>query len=167
MADLHGQTDQISDSCSDLIDKVSRVHCNNFLAEDGALVVGTQDDHTVEERLEVELLEEGSLRVSDFLSNCAHLELFGDLNLSLFNLGGDLEGVEEVNLGGVETCGSWWDDVVDGGDGSDLSLGGELAFFNLVLQIEHWLVGEDQSDLLLEVGQESLEFRLGGTILFE
>lgn len=167
MANFNGQTDEILDSESELFDEFGGVHADNLLAEDGAVVIGTEHNHTIEERLQVELLEEGGLGVSDTLSNRADLELLGDLDLSLFDLGGDLEGVEEVDLRGIEAGGSRLDDVVDRRGGADLCFSGELALLNLALEIENGLVGEDQTDLFLEVGKQSLEFWLGSTELLE
>jgi hypothetical protein len=39
--------------------------------------------------------------------------------LTLDDLGGDVEGVEEVDLGGVETSGSGGDGEINGGDDTD------------------------------------------------
>lgn len=75
--------------------------------------------------------------------------------------------MEEVDLGGVEASGSGWDDVVDGGDGADLGFSGELALLDLALKVENGLVREDEADLILQVGEEGLEFGLGGTVVLE
>lgn len=167
VANLNGQTDEIPNSQSELIDKFCRVHCDDLLAEDSTTVVSAEHDHTVEEGLEVELLQQGGFRVTNSLANGTDLVFLGDLNLSLFNLGGDLEGVEEVDLRRIEAGSSGLDDVVDGRCGTDLGFSGELALLNLVLEVEDGLFGEDESDLLLEVGEQGLELGLGCTELFQ
>jgi hypothetical protein len=87
--------------------------------------------------------------------------------LGLFNLGGDLEGMEEVDLRRIKTGGSRWNDIVDGSGGTNLGFSGELALLNLALEIKDCLVGEDKADLLLEVWDECFEFRFGGTKVLE
>lgn len=152
---------------SELLYKFFWIHADNILGEDGSAVVGTQNNHSVEEWLVTELLEQGGFRVSNLLSGCADLVLLGDLDLSLFDLGGDLQSVEEVDLRWIKTSGSWLDNEVDGGDGADLGFSGQLTLFNLSLQVEDWLVGEDQSNLFLQVWQQGSEFWFRGTELFK
>jgi len=161
MAYLKGQTDDVPDPRRNLVDELGRVQSNDVLAEDSAAVVGTMHHHTVEERLEVELFEQGGFGVTHPLAGRAHLVLLGDLDLGLLDLSGDLQGVEKVDLGRVKAGCPGWDDVVDRGGGANLSLGGELALLDLALEVEDWLVGEDESDLVLQVWEEGLELGLG------
>jgi hypothetical protein len=87
--------------------------------------------------------------------------------LSLFNLSGDLERVEEVNLRRIKAGSSRRNDIIDGSSGTDLGFSGELALLNLALEVKNRLIGEDQADLLLEVRDECLEFRFGCTKVLE
>ncbi len=79
------------------------------MRKDDSAVVASCDSHTVFEGFEIELLQEGSFRGFDFLSDGADFEVLGDLDLTLDDLGGDVQGVEEVDLGWVQTGGTGWD----------------------------------------------------------
>ena len=128
------------------------------MGQDGSVIIDGEDLHTVGEGFEVEFLEEGSFGGFDFLSNGAHLEFFGDFNLSLDDFGGDVEGVEEVDLGGVETGGSWRDGEIYGGNSSDSGFGGNFVGFNLSLEVVDGGFSEDEGDFLLEEGSEDFKF---------
>ena len=68
---------------------------NLLLVQHGSVVIASKDFHTIFEGLDVKLLKESSLRVGDLDSNLTHLEFLDDFNLSLLNLGRNLECVEE------------------------------------------------------------------------
>lgn len=142
----------------DSVEEGGGVEVDDFLGEDGALIVDGAELETVLEGLHVELLEEGGFGGLDLLSLGADLEVLGDLDLTLVDLGGDVEGVEEVNLGGVETCGSGGDGEVDGSNDADSGFSGNLVSFKFGLELVDGSVGEDEGDLVLEEGGERLEF---------
>lgn len=124
--------------------------------------------HTVLEGLEVELLEEGSFGSLDFLVLGAHLEIFGDFDLTLDDLGRDVKSVEEVDLRGVETGGSGGNAEIDGGNDTDSGFSGDFVSFDLSLQVVDGGLGEDEGDLLLEKGNEDAELRnFSSELLFE
>ena len=50
--------------------------------------------------------------LSNLNSGLADGKVFGDLDLSLFDLSWDGEGVEEGDLGWVHSGGTWWDDII-------------------------------------------------------
>ena len=78
--------------------------------------------------------------------------------MSLDDFGGDVEGVEEVDLGGVETGGSWRDGEIYGGNSSDSGFGGNFVGFNLSLEVVDGGFSEDEGDFLLEEGSEDFKF---------
>lgn len=93
------------------------------------------DLHTVLKGFEVKLLEQSSLGSFDFFALSGDLEVFGDFNLTLDDLGGDTEGVEEVNLGGVQASGASGDGEIDGGEGTDSGFSGDFIGFDLALEV--------------------------------
>lgn len=113
--------------------------------------------HTVLERFEVELLQESSFGSFDFFVFGADLEILGDFDLTLDDLGGDAEGVEEVNLGGVQTSGTSGDGEIDGGKHTDSGFSGDFVGFDLALEVIDGGVGEDESDLLFHEGDKGIE----------
>lgn len=152
-----GEGSDVLDSLLELGDEAGGVEVEDGLGEDGSVVIDLSDLHTVLEGLEVELLEEGSLGSLDLLSLGADLEVLGDFDLSLDDLGGDVEGVEEVDLGGVETGGTGRAGEIDGGDDSDSGLSGHLVGFDLGPELMDGGVAEDECDLLLDEGSEDGE----------
>lgn len=163
-----GEACEVADSGLELVEEGGGVEGEDGLGQDGAVVVDAADLHTVLEGLHVELLEEGSLTGLDLLSLGADLEVLGDFDLSLHDLGGDVEGVEEVDLGGVEAGGAGGAGVVDGGDDTHAGLGGDFVGFDLALEFVDGGVAEDEGDLLLEERGEDLEFfDFSAELLFE
>lgn len=86
-----------------------------------------------------------------FLPLVQTFEVLGDFDLTFVDLGGDVKGVEEVNLGGVETSGSGRDGEVDGSDSAYSGFSGDLVGFELGLELVDWSVGEDEGNLVLQV----------------
>lgn len=86
------------------------------------------------------------MRLSNALTGLQHDEILCNLNLPLFDLGGDLEGVEEGNLGGVHSGCAGWDDDIDGSSASDFGSAVDSVCLNDGLQVEDGLFGEDEAD---------------------
>jgi len=63
-----------------------------------SFVIDSFDFHTIFEWFEVEFFKEGSFGGFDFFVLGADLEVLGDLNLTLNDLGRDVQGMEEVDL---------------------------------------------------------------------
>ena len=108
----------------ELLDDVVWGNCDDFGSQNTTIIIDSDDLHTVGEGLDAEFLEEGGLGVGDRSALLAHHEIFGDFDLSLLDLGGNLQGMEEGDLGWVETSGSGRDDHVAWGN--DTYLGGCL-----------------------------------------
>lgn len=149
----------------ELFDDLLGSDTDDFLAEDGSIVVNADNFHTVHEGSDVELGQEGSFGLTDDLSLFADLDFLQDFDLSLLNFGGDVEGMEERNLRGVESGGSGGDVDVLRCEGSDLSGGFHLVLFDEGLEFENGFISEDESDLALHQIRQSVELRDGLTVL--
>lgn len=71
--------------------------------------------------------------------------------------------MEEVNLRGIHTGRTRGDDDVSLGNSTNSSGSRDDERFNLRLQLEDGIGVEDITDFVLQVGNEALELRLGGT----
>jgi hypothetical protein len=101
------------------------------------------------------------LGVGNLLANFTHLELLDDFDLTLLDLGGDLQGMEEGNLGRVHTGRAGRDGHIDGRGGANLSSSLHLVSLDQGLQVEHGLVGEDETHLALDLVLEDIKLRDG------
>ena len=125
--------------------------------EDLTIIINNVDLNSVEERNDVELLEKGSLVGSDDLALLDELNLAGDFDLVLVDLGVDLEGREEGGRFWAEVGKHWLDGDVSWGDHAWLSGGFALAVSE---GLHDWLevaVGEDETDVQLDVFDELLD----------
>lgn len=80
--------------------------------------------------------------------------LGGDLDLTLRNLGGDLEHLEEGGLSGVAAGGPRGHLHVDGSDRPHTGGGGHAVFLDDVTDLAEVTVGEDEADVADDLGQE-------------
>src|SRR5690606_10228542 len=79
----------------------------------------------------------------------------GDLNLTLGNLGGDLEGLEERGLARVAAGRSRRDDDIGRRNGADTSRSRDSVGKNLVTNVAELSVGEDEADVAAQGVHES------------
>ena len=147
-------------------DECCRVDVDDLFREDGSVVVHSDDLHSVGEWLDVQLLEESSFGSLDLFAQSTDFEILGDFDGALVDLGGDVESVEEVDLGRVQTCGSGRYSVFDGRDDSDTSFGGELVSFDFGLEFKDGSVCEDHGNFIFEDRDESFEAFNTASILF-
>jgi len=141
-------------SISDLAEEGFGVEVEDFGGKDSTVVVDEEDFHTESEGLDVQLGEDSSFGVTDLLTLFQDLEFLGNFNLTLLNLGGDVQGVEERDLRGIHTSGTGGNGDIDSGDGTDLSGSGDLVRFDDGLKIKNGGIREDETDLTLAVGEE-------------
>ena len=125
-----------------------------------ALVVDLSDAHTVGEGRDVEHVQQGSLRGADLGTSLNELEIVGDFNGTTSDLGGDTEGLEERGLAGFHTGVASGDPDIGRGDGTSTSGGSNLVGEDLVTDRLEVAVGEDETNVALDVGKEALV--LGG-----
>jgi hypothetical protein len=88
--------------------------------------------------------------------------------LTLDDLGGDVEGVEEVNLRGVETSGSSGDGEINGWDNTNSGFSWDFVGLDFASEFVDWGVAENECDFLLKEGSEDVEFwDFASKLLFE
>ena len=142
-----GEGGNISDTGLELL-----LHVLGGDLEDGGVVelavhVDVHDLDVMLVGLDVELLHQVNFGHGDFLADGQDLGGGDDFELILDDLGGDLEGLEVLDLGGIHTSGSGGESDLDGGDGSSLGLllddelGGDLG------DLAEFFVGEDDEGL--------------------
>lgn len=138
--------------------KWAGVEVKDGFGENASFVIDGFDFHTILKGFEVEFFKEGSFWGFDFFILGADLEVLGDLDLSFNDFGGNVEGVEEVNLWGVKTSGSSGDGKIDGWDDTDSGFSWDFVGFDFVSEFVDWGVTENECDFLLKEGNESLKF---------
>lgn len=83
----------------------------------------------------------------------------GDLEISSGDLDRDVELMEKIDFSGVDTGGSLGQEDVTGGDGSDLGRHRDDIGLDEFSQLGVGVVGEDESHVQLDEGEELLKFR--------
>jgi len=151
LTDSEGNSSNVVGSTSDLSEESFRVKVENFRGEDATVVVDVEDFHTEGEWLNIQLCKDGSFGVTDLLTFLKYSEFLGNFDLTLLNLGGDVKGVEERDLRGIQTSGARWDDDFNWGEGSDLSWGRDSVALDHGLKLMDWGIGEDETDFTLAV----------------
>lgn len=121
-----------------------------------ALVVNLSNAHSVGERRDVEHVQEGSLGGSDLGSGLDELELSGNFNGTTGNLGWDTKGLEERGLSWLHSGVTGWDEDIIWGDGTSTGWGSDLVGEDDGTDLLEVIVGEDESDVTLDVGEETL-----------
>jgi hypothetical protein len=158
---------QSTASFLELGDETFGVEVDDGLIQHASVVIDGDDFHTVREGIEVHLGQKGTFGGTDDLAGDQHLDFFLDFNHTLVDLGGDLEGMEERDLGGVHSGGSGGDDNLGVGDFSDLGGGLSTVGLDHGLEVEDTGVGEDDSELVGQVFFQDVEFGHGGSELVE
>ncbi|KAI6766398.1 hypothetical protein HG531_011620 [Fusarium graminearum] len=125
-----------------------------------ALVVDLRDTHTVGEGRDVEHVEEGGLGGTDLGAGLNELEISGDFNGTTGNLGGDTESLEERGLSGLHSGVSSRNPDVGRGESTGTSGSSDLVGEDNIANLLEVLVGENETDVTLDVGKETLV--LGG-----
>lgn len=130
--------------------------------ESVTLVVDLGDTQTVGEGRDVQHVEQGSLGGTDLKAGLNELEVGSNFNGTTGNLGGDTEGLEERGLAGLHTSVSGGNPDIDGGNGTSTGRGSDLVGQDLVTDVLQVTVGEDETNVALDVRQETLV--LGGVV---
>merc|ERR1719322_483490 len=125
--------------------------------EDGARVVDVPDDEPVGERGDVEHVEERGLRHADLVALLDQVDVLDDLDGSLLDLGGDVEGLEEGGLLRAEAGVLGRDDDVEGREGAGPGGGLDLVGQEVVADGDELLLGEDEADVAPDVREQPLE----------
>lgn len=110
------------------------VEVDDFFWENCTIVIDSSEFETILEWFKIELLEKSSFRSFDFLSLGADLEILGNLDLTLVNLGRDVQGVEEVNLRGIQTSWSSWDSEVNWSNNTNSGFSWDFVSFEFCFE---------------------------------
>jgi len=164
---LQGDSGNVEHTLAEVLENGFGVDGENLRIEDITVVVISNNGHTIREWLDVHLLEKSNFGVTNLSSLDANEHFLSDFDLTLLNLGGDRQSVEEVNLRGVHTGGAGRNDNITLSDKSDSSRSRHNKGFNLGLKLEDGVVVEDITDLVLEVRDQRVKLRLGSTKLSE
>jgi hypothetical protein len=114
-----------------------------------------RDAHTVGERGDVQHVEQGSLGSSDLGAGGNELEILSDFNGTTSNLGWDTESLEERGLSWFHTSVTGWDEDIIRSNGTSSGGSSDLVLENLVTDGLEIVVGEDESDVALDVWEET------------
>jgi hypothetical protein len=118
------------------------------------------DAHTIGERRDVEHVKQGSLGGSDLATSLNELQIGRDFNGTTSNLGWDTESLEERGLSGFHTSITSGDEDIAWGNGTSTSGRSNLVGENLLTDILEVGIGEDKTDVALDVRKQA--FVLGG-----
>lgn len=121
-----------------------------------AVVVDLSNAHSVGERRDVEHVQKGGLRGTDFGAGLDELELSGNFNGTTGNLGWDTKGLEERGLSWLHSGVTGWDEDIIWGDGTSTGWSSDLVGENLLTDGLQVTVGENETNVALDVGEEAL-----------
>lgn len=127
-----------------------------------ALVVDLRDAHAEGEGRDVEHVEQGRLGGADLGALLDELEVGGDFDGTTGDLGGHAEGLEEGGLAGLHAGVASGHPDIDGGQGTGTGGRGDAVGEDEVTGLLEVAVGEDEANVALDEGQETLV--LGGVV---
>ena len=138
------------------LEELGLLDVKHIAGEGLTVVVDLLNSHTVGERRDVEQVKEGGLGGSDLGAGLNELEVGGDLNGTTGNLGGDTKSLEERGLAGLHASVSGGDVDITGGDGTGTGRGGDTVVKDEVTGLLEVGVGENETDVALDEGEETL-----------
>jgi hypothetical protein len=148
--DSQGQRGNVGQTSSKVAQDIIISDIEDLSGVDGSVVVDAANAETIEEWLDVQHLKQSSLRRSNLLADLDQQNVRDDLDLTLVNLGGDVQGLEERGLGGLHTSVTGRDGNVDGGNGTGLGGGGNLEGEELGADGSEVSLGENQTNVTLQ-----------------
>ncbi|KAF0744734.1 hypothetical protein Ae201684_001189 [Aphanomyces euteiches] len=140
----------VAETTSELFDQVFFGQVQDSRVEDGTVVVDGLDDQTVRERTDVQLLEQHGFGVTDLFTLLGQQDIGHDFNLTLLNLGTDLQSLEKGGLTGVATSRTSRAPHIDRGNSTDTSRGRDLVGFQSFTDLVQVFVGEDETNIALQ-----------------
>lgn len=123
--------------------------------------------HTILERSKIHFVQKSSFGRTNLLSNSQHFNFFLDFNKTFVNFGGNLQSMEETNLRGVHTSGSWGNNHFNIGDSTNFSGSTSFVSVDNWFKIEHRAVGENQTEFSNHLFSKTFQFGHGFTKLIE
>ena len=128
--------------------------------EDVALVKDLNDSHTVGERRDVQHVKQGSLRRANTGTRSDDLDIGHDFNGTTSDLGQDTEGLEEGRLAGLHASVAGGDSDILGRKSTSTSRRSDLVRSDDVADFLKVARGEDETNVALDVREETLELRV-------
>jgi hypothetical protein len=156
VSDSQADGSQAVEGVGELADDDSGGDVENIEREDASVLVDALDAQTIGEGLDVQLGQESSLGVADLVTDLDELDRVGDLDLTLLDLGGDLEHLEKVGLSRITTGGAGRDGDTNWSNSTDSGRGGDLVGEDDVSDVAEVAIGEDKADVALDLLKESL-----------
>jgi len=133
----------IADGFSELGKDIISGDVEDGSIEDRSVLEDLPDVHLILEGIDLKLIEEGGLSSTNLVANPDNLFLSNDFNLSLNNLGLDLESLEERCLLGIKTSGTCGNSYLSGGNHTGLGGGRSGLGVKDVLDLGEVTIGED------------------------
>lgn len=126
-------------------------------AEALAAIVDLLNAHTVGEGRDVQQVEQGRLGSTDLGTGLNELEVGDNLNGTTSNLGGDTKSLEEGGLTGLHTGVTSGNPDVTGSESTGTGGGSDTVGKDLLLDSGQVAVGENETNVALDVGHQALE----------
>ena len=127
-----------------------------------SVVEDLDDGHTVRERRDVQHVEQRRLGRADTRASLDDLDVGDDFNRTTGDLGRDLEGLEEGRLAGLHTSVTGRDEDILGRKGTSTGGRGNTVGRDHVANLREITLGEDETDVALDMGEQTLELRVLG-----
>ena len=145
------------DARQEAVDQLLLINIKNLGRENIALVKDLHNSHSVRERRDAKHVEKRCFGRSDTGTSSDDLDVGHDFNGTTSDLGRDTESLEEGGLSGLHTGVASRDGDILGREGTSTSGGGDLVGDDEVTDILEFLVSEDEANVALDVGEETLE----------
>jgi len=139
---------------------ISESHIEDLVLINETVVVDDTGDKTVAEGTDVKLGQKGSLGLTDLLTGVDKSGGGENLDLTLADLSTDVKSLKEGGLSGLETSGTSRNDDIVGGDGASLGGGTDLEGGHELTDLAEISIGEDETDVAIEVREEVLAGRV-------
>jgi len=160
ITDLKADSSDVGNTLGNNSANISKSHVENAALIDETVVVDDAGDKTIAEGTDIELGKKGSLRLTDLLTGVDKSGRGKNLDLTLDDLSTDVKSLEEGGLSGLETSGTSRDDNIIGSNSAGLGGGTDLKRGDEVTDLVEVLVGEDETDVAIEVRKKVLNLRV-------
>ena len=131
----HGNSSHVLASQLQFVSDIFRSDVEDCGWEESSIVVDLLDDHLVAERSDLQLVQQSALGAVNLEPTSDNLLVSHNFDLSLHNLGLDLERLEESSLLRVEASGAGSDPHIIGSDDSYFGRGFSLLVINQLLDL--------------------------------
>ena len=157
VVEREGEGGDGGDTGRETVEELLVRNVENLGGEDVALVEDLDDGHTVGERRDVEHVEQRRLGRANTSAAGDDLNVGHDFDGTTSDLGRDTEGLEEGGLAGLHTGVTSRDDDILGGKSTSTSRRRDLVRGDDVTDLLEIAGGEHETDVALDVGEETLE----------